>query len=80
MEASGRLTLCVLSLLLALSTSAAAQTGAKSKTVRVTNQQNAPAEVYNNFAPDSVLKPTDLPFCTVTGPVSYTHLTLPTKA
>jgi len=79
MKASGRLTLCVLSLLLALSTSAAAQTGAKSKTVRVTNQQNAPAEVYINFAPDSVLKPTDLPFCTVTGPLNC-HFTLAAHA
>src|SRR5215469_5444556 len=70
MNASGRLTLCVLSLLLVLSTNAAAQTGAKSKTVRLTNQQNAPAEVYINFAPDSVLKPSDLPFCKVTGPLN----------
>ena len=70
MKVSGRLGLCVLSLLLMLSTSAAAQTGAKSKTVRLTNQQNAPAEVYINFAPDSVLKPSDLPYCKVTGPLN----------
>src|SRR5215470_17934955 len=66
MKASGRLGLCVLSLLLVLSTSAAAQTEAKSKTVQLTNQQNTPAEVYINFAPDSVLKPSDLPYCKVT--------------
>jgi hypothetical protein len=55
MKASGRLGLGPLSLLLVFSSSAAAQTGSKSKTVRLTNQQNAPAEVYINFAADSVL-------------------------
>src|SRR5690349_18797175 len=70
MKASGRLGLCVLSLLLVFSSSAAAQTGSKSKTVRLTNQQNAPAEVYINFAADSVLKPSDLPFCKATGPLN----------
>ena len=79
MKASGRLGLCVLSLLLVLSTSAAAQTEAKSKTVRLTNQQNAPAEAYINFAPDSVLKPSDLPFCKVTGPLNC-HFTLAAHA
>jgi len=79
MKASGRLALCVVSLLLVLSTSAAAQTEAKNKTVRLTNQQNVPAEVYINFAPDSVLKPTDLPFCTVTGPLNC-HFTLAAHA
>jgi len=38
----------------------------KNKAVRITNQQGTPAEVYINFAADSVLKPTDLPFCKVT--------------
>ena len=70
MKASGRLGLCVLSLLLVFSSSAAAQTGSKSKTVRLTNQQNAPAEVYINFAADSVLKSSDLPFCKATGPLN----------
>jgi len=54
-------------LVLALQGSATAQTGEKNKTVRITNQQGAAAEVYVNFAADSVLKPTDLPFCRVTG-------------
>src|SRR5262249_41321911 len=67
MRAIGCLGLCVVSLVLALQGSAAAQTGEKNKTVRITNQQGAAAEVYVNFAADSVLKPTDLPFCRVTG-------------
>ena len=70
MRAIGCLGLCVVLLVLALQGSAAAQTGEKNKTVRITNQQGAAAEVYVNFAADSVLKPTDLPFCRVTGPLN----------
>jgi hypothetical protein len=57
-------------LVLALQGTGEAQTEAKNKQVRITNQQSAPARVYINFAPDSVLKPTDLPFCEVTGPLN----------
>jgi len=67
MKTIGRLGLCVVSLVLALQGSATAQTGDKNKTVRISNQQGTAAEVYINFAADSVLKPTDLPFCRVTG-------------
>ena len=47
-----------------------AQTEAKNKQVRITNKQSAPARVCINFAADSVLRPTDLPFCEVTGPLN----------
>src|SRR5215510_9007889 len=42
----------------------------KNKTVRITNRQGAQTKVYISFAADSVLKPSDLPFCTVTGPLN----------
>ena len=70
MRMGKRISLAVVPLLLVLCQSAAAQTGAKNESVRLTNQQGAPAEVYINFATDSVLKPTDLPFCKVTGPLN----------
>ena len=70
MRVVGRLGLCVLSLVLALQGSAPAQTGDKNKSVRITNQQGTAAEVYINFAADSVLKPADLPFCRVTAPLN----------
>jgi len=47
--------------------------------VRITNQQGTPAEVYINFAADSVLKPTDLPFCKVTAPLNC-HFTLAARS
>jgi hypothetical protein len=53
--------------MLALQVIGVAQAADKNKIVRITNQQGTPAEVYINFAADSVLKPTDLPFCRVTG-------------
>jgi hypothetical protein len=70
MRMRGRVCLIAVSLLLVLCQRAATQTGDKNKTVRLTNQQGAPAEVYINFAADSVHKPTDLPFCKVTGPLN----------
>jgi hypothetical protein len=69
MRMSGRVSLIAVSLLLVLCQRAATQTSDKNKTVCLTNQQGAPAEVYINFAADSVLTPTDLPFCKVTGPL-----------
>jgi hypothetical protein len=70
MRALGRGSLCVISLMLALQVIGVAQAADKNKIVRITNQQGTPAEVYINFAADSALKPTDLPFCTVTGPLN----------
>lgn len=70
MTVTGRVALCVVSLIVVLLTPAAAPAADKNKTVRLTNQQSAPAEVYVNFAADSALKPTDLPFCKVTGPLN----------
>ena len=35
--------------------------------MRITNRQETQAQVYINFAADSVLKPTDVSFCKVTG-------------
>jgi hypothetical protein len=60
----------VVALVLALQGTGEAQTEPKNKQVRITNKQSAPARVYINFAADSVLKPTDLPFCEVTGPLN----------
>ena len=57
-------------LTLVLLASGPAQAADKNKTVRITNQQGTPAKVYINFAADSALKPSDVPFCTVTGPLN----------
>ena len=70
MRAIGRWGLCTAALVLALQGTGEAQTEAKNKQVRITNKQSAPTRVYLNFAADSVLKPTDLPFCEVTGPLN----------
>jgi hypothetical protein len=70
MSALRRGSLCVISLMLALQVIGVAQAADKNKIVRITNQQGTPAEVYINFAADSMLKPTDLPFCRVTGPLN----------
>jgi len=70
MRAIGRWGLCVAALVLGLQATGEAQTEAKNKHVRITNKQSAPASVYINFAADSVLKPTDLPFCEVMGPLN----------
>ena len=70
MSALRRGSLCVISLMLTLQVIGVAQAADKNKIVRITNQQGTPAEVYINFAADSVLKPTDLPFCRVTGPLN----------
>jgi len=70
MRAKGCMSLSVVTLLLALQASGAAEAADKNKTVRITNRQGAPAQVYINFAADSVLKPADLPFCKVTGPLN----------
>src|SRR5262245_4932293 len=43
---------------------------AKNKTVRHTNPPGAPGTGHTSFAAESVLKPSDLPFCTVTGPLN----------
>jgi hypothetical protein len=67
MRAIGRGGLWVVALVLALQGTGEAQTEAKNKQVRITNTQSVPARVYINFAADSVLKPTDLPFCEVVG-------------
>jgi hypothetical protein len=45
-------------------------TSKKNKTVRITNRQSAQAEVYINFSDISQLKPSDLPFLLVTGPLN----------
>ena len=79
MRAMGRGRLCFISLVLALQVIGVAQAADKNKAVRITNQQGAPAEVYINFAADSVLKPTDLPFCKVTGPLNC-HFTLAARS
>ena len=67
MRVIGRLGLCVVTLVLALHGTGEAQTEPKNKAVRITNKQSAAARVYINFAADTVLKPTDVPFCEVTG-------------
>ncbi|HKB37759.1 MAG TPA: hypothetical protein VKD72_15035 [Gemmataceae bacterium] len=68
MTGKGRLILgAIVTVLALLATSEPAWAADKNKMVRITNKQNAPAEVYINFAAVSVLKPTDLPFCKVTG-------------
>jgi hypothetical protein len=67
MRAIGGLGLCAVTLVLALHGLGEAQTEPKNKSVKITNKQSAAARVYVNFAADSVLKPTDLPFCEVTG-------------
>ena len=79
MRAMGRGRLCCVSLMLALQVIGVAHAADKNKAVRITNQQGTPAEVYINFAADSVLKPTDLPFCKVTGPLNC-HFTLAARS
>jgi hypothetical protein len=79
MRAIGRWGLCVVALVLALQGTGEAQTEAKNKQVRITNKQSVPARVYINFAADSVLKPTDLPFCKVTAPLNC-HFTLAARS
>ena len=53
---------CMKFWLVALLLSGAAEAADKNKTVRMTNRQGTQAQVYINFAADSVLKPTDVPF------------------
>jgi hypothetical protein len=60
MRAIGRWGVCAVALVLVLQGVGEAQTEPKSKAVRITNKQAAPAGVYINFAADSVLKPTAL--------------------
>jgi len=68
MTTRGRLTLWTVAAALALlAAHEPALAADKNKSVRITNRQNVPAEVYINFADNSMLKPTDLPFCKVTG-------------
>jgi len=57
----------LIALMLAMAVSAAGEAADKNKTVRITNRQGTQAQVYINFAADSVLKPADVPFCKVTG-------------
>ena len=67
MNAQERISLWLIALVLTLQMSGAAEAADKNKTVRITNRQGTQAQVYINFAADSVLKPTDVPFCKVTG-------------
>jgi hypothetical protein len=67
MNAHERMSLWLIALVLAVQVSGAAEAADKNKTVRITNRQGTQAQVYINFAADSVLKPTDVPFCKVTG-------------
>ena len=67
MNAHERISLWLIALVLAVQLSGAAEAADKNKTVRITNRQGTQAQVYINFAADSVLKPTDVPFCKVTG-------------
>ena len=67
MQVHERMKLWLVGLMLALLLSGAAEAADKNKTVRITNRQGTQAQVYINFAADSVLKPTDVPFCKVTG-------------
>jgi len=67
MNAHERISLWLIALVLTLQMSGAAEAADKNKTVRITNRQGTEAQVYINFAADSVLKPTDVPFCKVTG-------------
>jgi hypothetical protein len=60
----------LIALMLAMAVSAAGEAADKNKTVRITNRQGTQAQVYINFAADSVLKPADVPFCEVTGPLN----------
>ena len=60
----------LIALMLALAVSAAGEAADKNKSVRITNRQGTQAQVYINFAADSVLKPADVPFCNVTGPLN----------
>jgi hypothetical protein len=62
--------LWLVGLILSLLLSGAAEAADKNKTVRITNRQGTQAQVYINFAADSVLKSTDVPFCKVTGPLN----------
>ena len=59
---------CMKFWLVALLLSGAAEAADKNKAVRITNRQGTQAQVYINFAPDSVLKLTDVPFCKVDRP------------
>jgi hypothetical protein len=67
LNAHERVKLWLVGLMLSLLLSGAAEAADKNKTVRITNRQGTQAQVYINFAADSVLKPTDVPFCKVTG-------------
>ena len=67
MHVHERMKLWLVGLMLSLLLSGAAEAADKNKTVRITNRQGTQAQVYINFAADSVLKPTDVPFCKVTG-------------
>src|SRR4030095_9320272 len=67
MHVHERMKLWLVGLMLCLLLSSAAEAADKNKTVRITNRQETQAQVYINFAADSVLKPTDVPFCKVTG-------------
>ena len=68
MHVHERMKLWLVGLMLSLLLSAAAEAADKNKTVRITNRQGTQAQVYINFAADSVLKPTDVPFCKVDRP------------
>ena len=70
MHVHERMELWLVGLMLSLLLSGAAEAVDKNKTVRITNRQGTQAQVYINFAPDSVLKPADVPFCKVTGPLN----------
>jgi hypothetical protein len=70
MRTIGKVGLCAAALVVALQGAGEAQMEPKNKAVRITNKQAAPARVYINFAADSVLKPTDVPFCEVMGPLN----------
>jgi len=70
MNAHEHIGVWLIALMLALAVSAAGEAADKNKTVRITNRQGTQAQVYINFAADSVLKPVDVPFCKVTGPLN----------
>ena len=70
MNAHERISLWLIALVLTLQVSGAAEAADKNKTVRITNRQGTQAQVYINFAPDSVLKPADVPLFKVTGPLN----------
>ena len=70
MTAHERIGVWLIALMLALQMGGSAEAADKNKTVRITNRQGTQAQVYINFAADSVLKPADVPFCEVTGPLN----------